>query len=236
MNNSLQHTIPPGLPSDYDLYIFDLDGTLYDQQYIRNIMLRVLFMRLLTFRISLNVIQIINTYRKLRENNLGYTSPDIENAQYEWVAKALDIPAPKVKQVIEYWMLVYPLQHLLKARYPGVEAFFRMLRQHRKHIVIYSDFPVEKKLAALELEADKTFCSTESTISQLKPSRKGVEMICEDLGCTPRRTVYFGDREDTDGESARMAGVEFIRIDPAQARRGKFYPVLSTLFKDKDHE
>ena len=34
--------------------------------------------------------------------------------------------------------------------------------------------------------------------------------ICEDLGVKPEETVIVGDRDDTDGESARLCGMRFI--------------------------
>lgn len=222
------------LLSSYDLFIFDLDGTLYNQQKLRNIVLVELIFRLLTFRINLKDLKIINKFRKLREQNLAYESPGIHDEQFQWCANALNIPFDKVKNVIEHWMIQYPLRYLRKARYPKVKSFFLELKNHNKHIAIYSDFPVDKKLKALKLTADKTYCSTEAHIAQLKPSKKGTDIICKEFNCHPEQAVFFGDRMDTDGESARLAGVHFILVDVRKARKGKFYLNLLNQILDQD--
>jgi phosphoglycolate phosphatase/putative hydrolase of the HAD superfamily len=211
------------LLTTYDLFIFDLDGTLYDQQKLRNIMLAELIFRFFTFRISLRKLKIINRFRKLREQKLGFESPAIHDEQFRWCAESLDIPVSEVRPVIEHWMLDYPLRHLRQARYPKVKSFFLELKKQGRNIAVYSDFPVDDKLKALRLEADKTFCSTDDRIAQLKPSKKGTQTICQAFGCPAEKTIFFGDRLDTDGESARMARVRFIHVDPRMARKGRFY-------------
>jgi FMN phosphatase YigB (HAD superfamily) len=213
----------PGSLSAYDLFIFDLDGTLYDQHRLRNIMVAELFFRWITCRVSFRELRIITSFRKMRELNLGYASPRVYEDQFTWSAEALDIPFEEVKKVVEHWMLSYPLKHLRKSRYPGVKSFFGLLREQNKKIAVFSDFPVDKKLAELHLSVDKTYCSTEYHIAQLKPTKKGIELICRDFKCPLEKAVFFGDRMDTDGETARLAGVQFIQVDVKLARRGKFY-------------
>lgn len=224
----------PGSLSACDLFIFDLDGTLYDQHRLRNIMVAELLFRWITFRVSFRELRIIINFRKMREQNLGYASPRVYEDQFRWSAEALNIPFEEVKKVVEHWMLSYPLKHLRKSRYPGVKSFFRLLREQNRRIAIFSDFPVDQKLAELHLSADKTYCSTEYHIAQLKPTKKGIELICRDFNCPPGKVVFFGDRMDTDGETARLAGVQFIQVDVKLARRGKFYRRLINQLASED--
>jgi HAD superfamily hydrolase (TIGR01549 family) len=93
-------------------------------------------------------------------------------------------------------------------------------------VAIYSDYPVDKKLAALGILADKTFCSTDKTINCLKPNKKGLLNICQDFDCDITETIYIGDRVDTDGESAKMAGIKFLKVNKSKARSGKFFKNL----------
>lgn len=231
MNTNLRHPDNTLSADNYDLFIFDLDGTLYDQYKLRNIMLAELIFRWLSFRISLLDLRIIITFRKHREKKLGYKSPDIHQEQYLWCAEAMNLPVERVEQVIEHWMIDYPQNHLRKARYPKVKSFFHELKKQGKHIAIYSDFPVDQKLKSLHLEADRNFYSADEEIAQLKPSKKGIDVICQAFNCPASRTIFFGDRADTDGESARLAGVKFILVDPQAARKGHFYRKLLNQIK-----
>ncbi|MBN1950145.1 MAG: HAD family hydrolase [Bacteroidales bacterium] len=226
MNSDSHQKESPSLIDDYDLFIFDLDGTLYNQRKLRNIMTAALISRWLTFRVKRRDLQIILCFRRLREEHLGHASKDLEREQYGWCAEALDIEAGQVRSVIKKWMLSFPLSHLRKVRYPGIKSFFHELKKHQKKIAVFSDFPVDDKLKSLHLEADRTFCSTDQEIAQLKPSKRGVEIICRSFGCPPARTIFFGDRTDTDGESARLAGVHFRLIDVKLAQKGQYYRKL----------
>jgi FMN phosphatase YigB (HAD superfamily) len=180
----------------------------------------------LTFRIPFIELKIIYTFRKLREEKVGYSSPDIQEEQYDWCARALGISAEKVRSVIEFWMLKYPLQHLYKTRYQYLDHFFIKLKDQKKQIAIFSDFPVEQKLQALKLQADRTFCSTDKQIAQLKPGTKGLTQICQAFQCPIEKAIFFGDRIDTDGESARLTGMDFLWVDVQKARKGEFYSYL----------
>lgn len=211
---------------NYDVFIFDLDGTLYDQNLLRKKIIRALLFRLLSFRVKFLELKIIQNFRRLREEHKAYAAPQLDEEQYSWCAEKLNIPAVKVRAVIEKWMLEFPLDILLSARYPGVDEFFQLLHRNNKRIVVYSDFPVENKLKALDLNSDKNYCSTFKPIEQLKPGKKAIELICKELSCSPEKIIYIGDREDTDGESARMAGIAFIKVEIDEARNGLFYKQL----------
>ncbi|MBA7565469.1 hypothetical protein ES708_07153 [subsurface metagenome] len=173
-------------------------------------------------------------FRKQREKNKGYSSPELDKEQYEWCVERLQIPAYKIKDTIEKLMYKLPLHLIKKARYPGVQDFFECLRKNKIRIAIYSDYPVDEKLVALDLMADKTFCSTQMDIGQFKPTNKTLLKICDIFRCDIKNTVYIGDREDTDGESARMAGMEFLKVQVKQARKGVFYSNLINQFIDEE--
>jgi HAD superfamily hydrolase (TIGR01549 family) len=103
-----------------------------------------------------------------------------------------------------------------------------------KKIIIYSDYPVEAKLKALELPSDKNYCSLRKEIGQLKPGRKALDLICSDFGCSAEKAVYFGDRDETDGAGARMAGITFIKVVTREARSGNFYKKLLNHFTGRN--
>jgi HAD superfamily hydrolase (TIGR01549 family) len=100
---------------------------------------------------------------------------------------------------------------------------FSALKEKKIATAIYSDYPVHEKLEALGIEADAEFCSTDKAILQLKPSGKAIDIICKNMRIPKHEAILIGDREDTDGESARAAKVAFLKVDPMQARKGRFY-------------
>ena len=185
----------------------------------------------LTFSINLRTLKIISSFRKQRELHKGCTSPTLEADQYQWCETELNIPAQKIRNSIENYMYSLPLRYLHGARHLNIDKVFDSLREDQRKIAIYSDYPVKEKLKALKLKADALFCSTDEGIQQLKPSGNAVKRICRQLGIPESETLLIGDRDDTDGQSARLAGVPFLKVDIQQARKGKFYANMLQMIK-----
>jgi FMN phosphatase YigB (HAD superfamily) len=212
--------------SSYKLFIFDLDGTLYDQRIVRFKMSILIVLRLLSFRIGMKDLKIISRFRKLREKNKGYSSPTLAMDQFIWCADELGLPVERIQATIEEFMYRLPLKFIRKALYKGVDEFIRILKDKGYKIAIYSDYPVDEKLEAMGLSADKSFCSTDPAINCLKPNKTGLLTICKYFDRESADAVYIGDRFDTDGESAKMAGIKFLLLDKAKARSGIYYKML----------
>lgn len=210
-----------------ELIIFDLDGTLYDQTKLRRLLMLKLFFRFITFRFSLLDFRIITCFRNQRENKKAYVSTRLQEEQYEWCADILKLPADRIRKCIETYMYNFPLSFLNRMKYEGIHEFFTMINQKQSKIIVYSDYPVEEKLKVLGLSADAVFCSTQSSINQFKPSLKALRLICSEMKCDPKRALFIGDREDTDGEGARLAGIPFVLVDRKKARKGIFYSNLA---------
>jgi FMN phosphatase YigB (HAD superfamily) len=190
-----------------------------------------LIFRLLTFSIQSIDLKIISSFRQQRENHKGYSSPTLETDQYQWCAEELSIPAEKVESRIQEFMHQLPLSFLLKTRYQHIDKVFDTLKEQNIALAIYSDYHVKEKLDALQLKAEGLFCSTDKEIQQLKPSAKAIDVICNSMNIAKNETILIGDRDDTDGESARLAGISFLKVDVRQARSGRFYANLLQLIK-----
>jgi phosphoglycolate phosphatase/putative hydrolase of the HAD superfamily len=208
---------------DYRLFIFDLDGTLYDQKPLRLKITSTLIFRLITFRISLTELKIISEFRKQRELHKGFHSPTLINDQFKWCANNLKVPSERVRKVIEYYMFSFPLKFLKRFMYPGATELLKLLGKGNYKIAVYSDFPVEDKIKAMGITADYTLYSAHEPVCCMKPTSAGLLHICSQLSILPQDTIFIGDREDTDGESARMAGIKFLLVDVKAARDGIFY-------------
>jgi predicted HAD superfamily phosphohydrolase YqeG len=138
----------------------------------------------------------------------------------------MNISELRVEKCIKEIMYVLPLRYLYKARYPAVDELFESIKEQGRSIAIYSDYPVKEKMDALGLNADAHFCSMDTGFQQLKPSGSALETICMKMNVPKSKAVLIGDRMDTDGESARIAGIPFLLVDTRKARTGQFYTNL----------
>ena len=86
-------------------------------------------------------------------------------------------------------------------------------------IGIFSDYPAQAKLDALELRADYIVSAADSGVGILKPNSRGLEVLMASAGATERQTVLIGDRADRDGAAARRIGVRSL-IRSASASNG----------------
>jgi len=214
--------IPHNLTT-FRLFIFDLDGTLYNQLKLRRKILLHLLLKLIFFQIRPVDLIIIKVFRETRERHKGFSSQNLDEEQYQWCAELVKFPASYVRQIISKYMFSFPLKHMSKLRYPGVSELFLKLNGANKSVVVFSDYPANEKMLALGLKADRYFCSTDPEISQLKPSAKALQHICTEMNCNISETLLIGDRDDTDGESARLAGMAYLIIDPHGASKGNFF-------------
>jgi len=214
------------------LIIFDLDGTLYDQKKLRAKLYFSFIMNLLILRIKPKDLKIVSEFRRQREKHKGYSSPTLHEDQYIWCVEKTRASAAKIKNTIEKMMLQMPLKFLKNVSYPNVISFINLSKASGFKIAVYSDYPVNDKLSALGIVADKTFCSTQENIAQFKPSENGLITICKSFRCSVKQALYIGDREDTDGESARIAGMPFLKVNTEQARKGTFYGNLIKLLEN----
>ena len=102
-----------------------------------------------------------------------------------------------------------PLPALPTAMYPGVRAFLERARRAGIRVAMFSDYPAERKLAALGLTEyfEVVASAFDPDIDAFKPSPKGLLRVLEVLRVPPEEAVYVGDRPEVDGEAARRAGL-----------------------------
>ena len=201
------------------LVVFDLDGTLYDQQRLRWFMALHMVHDLLWSFKGRRQIKIIRWFRRLRETLAETEAEDIINLQYAMVASELSISEEEVRVVIKLWMLEKPLKYLRKCREPYVEYTFGQLHRAGKIIAVLSDYPAHEKLMALGLHADIIVAATDAEVNRFKPHPKGLLRVLDLAGTVPERCVVIGDREDRDGECARRIGAPFILKRPFRQLR-----------------
>ena len=192
------------------LVVFDLDGTLYDQNCLRRRMLRELGLYCLRHPRAVGLFRVIGVFRRARERLAEEQASNIAQLQYERPAAKLAMRPEAVAEVIREWFEERPLRHLECCRYASIDQVFESLRGSGRQVGVFSDYPVRDKLRALNLEADLVAAAVEAEIDRLKPHPAGLERLMRRAGATPEQSLMIGDREDRDGACARNAGVRYL--------------------------
>lgn len=177
------------------LVSWDVDGTLYSERALR----RALWRRVLSLRNLAEVSGLRATLREVNRQRAGDarvrperapTDPTRLAAQEEFLTEFLKHipPRPEVIGLLE------------RAKAAGIRQ------------VVLSDFPCEKKLAALGLSGFFDSHAVGATSGFWKPSPTLFRQLESQCAVTPGQHLHIGDRDDTDGAGARAAGCRFLRL------------------------
>jgi len=184
--------------AQYRAFLFDLDGTLYDQPQLRRRMAVELFRSILANPFRLREVKILNGFRKLREERRSERKCALEAAQYHWTAEHLGVDEAVVRRVVGEWIFLRPIKHLDACRPAGLKELFSRLRKRDIKIGVFSDYSVTEKLAALGLRADVSACATDAAIDCFKPDPAGLQSLCAVLKLDPAECIHMGDRKEID--------------------------------------
>lgn len=209
--------------TDYDIYIIDMDGTLYYKKPLRLAMMRMLVGHYLIRVHRWKELMIIWDYRKLREDHELLKHEAFEQIIRQQLADVYHCTMEQVDEVIEEWMFRRPLAALWQARDVRLSAFIEQMRAAGRRVYLYSDYPVENKKDALHLDVDGCFWPKGDDIVYLKPNPQG---ICHILACAqanPMQAVMIGDRYEKDGICAKEAGVDYLILASGKKRRLRQY-------------
>lgn len=188
------------------LVVFDLDGTLYDQPPLRRAMALELVKHSLLRR-SLRTIDTLRAYRQIRELLGQVQGDDFNNEQFRLTARRCGCSEGEVRALVEEWIERRPLAHLPRYKARGIDSLFSALRATGRRIAVWSDYPVNAKLAALGLKADYVIWSGDHGVGRLKPDPTGLLALLEEAGVTAEETLVIGDRADRDAAGAAAIGV-----------------------------
>ncbi|MBV8883216.1 MAG: HAD family hydrolase [Chroococcidiopsidaceae cyanobacterium CP_BM_RX_35] len=193
--------------------IFDVDGTLYDQRKLRRLMLLELLRYYLTHLGELQDFKILRDFRREREKRAFEVVVDLDNAQYDWVARSSGVSPERVRRVVRKWIFKVPLRHLPSCSYPSILRVFDNLSLRGIATATFSDYPADEKLAVLGLAPQCNVCATERDIGRLKPDPEGLFAVAETLRVSVKHCLFIGDRDDRDGECARRAGMPYLILE-----------------------
>lgn len=191
---------------DIDAVVFDLDGTLYNRRgFIPRLIVRLIPSLHYLIRERL-------TRRALKGKNYGSERAFrdaffCKNARFErWYD---EVEMPTMVDIL--------------ARHHHSEAWARELitelRRRNKVIVVFSDYDAApQKLRALGYQlSDFDIIVSASQLGGLKPAKESVMAVVDLIKervpkVTPERILIVGDRDKTDGASARAIGAKFLKV------------------------
>ena len=214
------------------LVVFDMDGTLYDQRPLRRAMAWELA-RGLTRKDGRRALPALRTFRKVREQLGEEGHADFATEQYGRTARLTGLPETEIRRIVAEWIDERPLRMLPRFRAPGIDVLFAALRRSGRTIAIWSDYPVDSKLAALGLEADHRIWSGTEGVGRLKPHPAGLRQLLDRAGNRPEEALVIGDRFDRDWEGAAALGARtLIRSRRPDPRSPTFRDYRDPVFAD----
>ena len=189
--------------------VFDLDGTLYQKSG-------------LPFRLimaDLPHMLMLGNERKARKTLMGqWFGSEVEyyKVLYERVAEM----SHSTPERVERWYnqgYMPDMLCVLRRHYhiePWVEPLMTELREKGIRTAVYSDYGcLRERLEALHFNPSWVDVVADApSLGGLKPCRQSALALCEMIGVDPKQTLMVGDRDDTDGETARRCGMKFHLI------------------------
>ena len=216
--------------TDYQLILFDMDGTLYFQRPLQFHMGMKMAASCLS-RQGLKEIMIILKFRKLREHWQKsaqiHDNIDIDHAQYSELAASCNVSAEAIERIVQKWIYEKPLDILRKYRDDKLLALIESLTNQKKQVVIYSDYPAQDKRNALQLPPLPCFYGGQPEIGCMKPDPKGILTIMSHYNIqNPSDVLMIGDRESKDGRAASAAGTDYLILKRYKFLRSRQYKEL----------
>lgn len=189
--------------------VFDVDGTLFDKS--RLPLHLVLADPLYMF--------VLNNERKARKTLSGVHFGD-ERTYYETLYGKVAILSHLSAKRVKWWYdhrympnMVKVLKRHYKLR-PWVSELLPALKAQGIKVAVYSDYGcVEERLAILGFKSDWADVIADAPrMGGLKPCKESLLAVCQQLGVEPSEALMVGDKDETDGESARRCGMRFQHV------------------------
>jgi FMN phosphatase YigB (HAD superfamily) len=190
--------------------VFDLDGTLYRMRW---------FMRPILFAFLFPQSRRLPRFLKVRGRFAGIDLGSRE-ALLDAVAAGLAEQENVLPGDCVRWMLdkFYPAfiatMRFQRSDRPRLVDTLRSLKSRGTRLAVLSDYhSVAERLEKLRipLELFDTITSCEAA-GALKPAARPFLEIAAAWNLAPSSILVVGDRDDTDGEAARRAGMQFLQV------------------------
>lgn len=198
----------------YCAVIFDFDGTLYDNKNI---------VKDLILKSPLDIFK-MSAERKVRHSMKGIfygTSEKYLAEKWNLICKNYHFKSTNQAKTWYYNSFLAKMTNILQKKYSArnqVQEIFKKLKSQNIKFAVFSDYPlVKERMQAINLQIDDVdVIESSENLGGLKPAKESFEIIAKKLGFTNKnqfnQILVVGDRNDTDGQGARNAGMDFIQI------------------------
>lgn len=201
----------------YEVYVFDVDGTLYYQNRLRVEMIKRLILFCIKNPLKIFDLRFIKEFRKLRENS------DTTDGIYTSISKKYKKNEEYVSDFINYWMYENPLSAVAKTKDERIIDLIVTIKNRNKKVVIWSDYKADDKLKVLNVIADGVYTADDERVKELKPSPKALQLIMDDFNVSAENILMIGDRDCKDGEASRKASVDYVILPKNVKEREKIF-------------
>ncbi len=195
--------------SDYDLIIFDMDGTLYFQTAMRLTMAVRLIRHAFTGKCGIRDLKVILEYRREREAWDSLSEMD-DDELFNKVGEKLGIHSEEIAGIVNRWMFENPMDVVRCCRDRKLIRIMDNLLNEGRKVCIYSDYATEDKVDALVLDESLTqyYCGKDD-IKTMKPNPSGLFYIMSKYPEIDKsKVILVGDRSDRDKAAADNAGID----------------------------
>ena len=199
---------------EYEAVAFDFDGTLYSFESIKRPFMWRHWYWAKSLRVFLRARQAMRT-----EDFRG--PEDMLQFQDDFITRHLNISSEKARARFEK-LMIHGLASALKPQRqrPGLTQFLDRLLAENKKIILISDLPIDEKLQAIGLfDYPWSAKVAADDIGALKPKAAIFEKALAQANCEASKTIYIGDRVDTDAEGALALGMSFIQMATLSRQR-----------------
>ncbi|HRE41763.1 MAG TPA: HAD family hydrolase [Ignavibacteria bacterium] len=197
--------------------VFDVDGTLYNQNKLRVHIVAVILKALLKSPVkSYKDLKLVSEYRKNHE--ILRLTPDVINkyeTQIQRTAEKFNLSRDDAFKIIYDWIHIKPLPFIKRTQRNGLLDLLNWLKSKNIKTGLLSDYPCENKAEVLGIKnlVDLIKSSTDEDIDVFKPESKGILKMAELLNVNPKEMIYVGDRYKIDIMGAEKANVIPVLIN-----------------------
>ena len=189
-----------------------MDGTLYPLIPVWFLVLSNFLFYYLIRPSRFKEVKMLNQYRIIRKKELFLEYPDFDFRQKDYLAKKYNLSQSRVQNIINYWLIEKSLKLINKFKNKKLLATIKQFEDNGGTVIIYSDFPVKRKLKALNLQVHYQFHSGDEHLKQMKPSKENMEKILSITGFKPEEVLFVGNSYEKDGKSAEAVGMEYLNV------------------------